>query len=175
MSIILIHTKKKVENTSKNNYDNREISKKFICLLGVVLLLLLAGFAIQYTKNVKTLGSEKKEVLLTEYQLLQPLPGAILKKMTAGNKDNQALVSATYSSNKNYNEIRTFYMNEASKRGWTFVNEKNVWTMGGEIGGRIIYFTKGDNALTIQYAGENSNYGWDFGVDISWRLLKNEK
>ncbi len=150
--------------------NNTELAKKKICLMGLLAIVLVAGFAVLYSNNVKTAGAVKKAELLSEYELLQPLPGATFLKLSSNNKDRQALVSASYSSEKTYVEIRTFYIEEAKKKGWIFLNEKKEYDWGKDLGGKAMYFRKGENILAIQYAGEKADYGWNVAVSLSWNL-----
>lgn len=149
---------------------NAELAEKKIYLIGLVALILLAGVAVLYSNNVKTAGAVKKAELLSEYELLQPLPQATLIELSSNNKDRQALVSAKYSSEKAYAEIRTFYIEEAKEKGWIFLNEKKEHDWGQDLGGKAMYFRKGENILAIQYAGEKADYGWNVAVSLSWNL-----
>lgn len=64
------------------------------------------------------------------------------------------------------------YMDEAKKNGSVFVNEETVSDWGRDFGGKLLNFSKGDYTLSIQYAGEKADYGWDFGVSLTWSYMK---
>lgn len=156
-----------------NAYRNNEtISKRKVYIIGFILLVMVIGFAFYNTKDLITEGAIKKEELMNEYNLLQPLPGTLRTTLSSHNKSNSAIVSASYRSSKNYEEIKSFYMDEAKKNGWVFVNEETVSDWGRDFGGKSLHFRKGDYTLSIQYAGEKADYGWDFGVSLAWSYMK---
>jgi signal peptidase I len=153
-----------------------EVSLKILYIIGVsiILALLIFGFVyhISNAKTTKLPAEIKKEELLVEYNLLKPFPNSVCNKLSSSNKERQALVSASYLSDKPYNEIRQFYIDEAAKNGWTFFKEETVHGGYGFIdeGGKNLKFRKGQYTLDIQYAGEKADYGWNFGVSMSWGL-----
>lgn len=156
----------------KTHRDDQAISKRTVYFIGFTLLIILIGFVFYNTKGLTIEGAVKKEALMVEYNLLQPLPGAIRNDLSSHNKTTSALVSAGYRSNKSYDEIRSFYIAEAEKNGWIFVDEETVRDWGQDLGGKTIHFRKGDYTLSIQYAGEKADYGWDFAVSLGWHYLK---
>jgi hypothetical protein len=156
----------------KTHRNDQAISKRTIYIIGLALLVMFIGFVFYHTKGLTTEGTVKKEALMVEYNLLQQLPGAIRNDLSSYNKTTSALVSAGYRSSKSYNEIRSFYIAEAEKNGWIFISEETVRGGGQDLGGKTIYFRKGDYTLSIQYAGAKADYGWDFAVGLSWHYLK---
>ncbi|GMA98210.1 hypothetical protein [Pelosinus sp. IPA-1] len=155
---------------NKRQRDDQVISKKAIYIIGFTLLIIFTGFIFYNTKDLTIEGAVKKEALMNEFSLLQPLPDAIESKIYSHNKVMQAGVSAYYRSNKSYSEIHSYYVAEATKKGWTFISEDTVGDWGKDVGGKTINFRKGDYTLSIQYAGEKADYGWDLAVGLGWRL-----
>lgn len=156
----------------KRQRDDQGLTKRKAYIIGFALLIMLIGFVFYNTKGLIIEGVAKKEALMNEFKLLQPLPDAIQSNLYSHNKEMQAGVSAYYRSNKSYNEIRSYYIAEAAQKGWAFIGEDTVGDWGKNVGGKTINFRKGDYTLSIQYAGEKADYGWDFAVGLGWHYLK---
>lgn len=116
-NIIIVNKNRKREEKAwgtegyflNNKYRNNEtISNRKVYSIGFILLVMVIGFAFYNTKDLITEGAIKKEELMNEYNLLQPLPGAIRTTLSSHNKSNSAIVSASYRSSKSYEEIKSF-------------------------------------------------------------------
>jgi hypothetical protein len=105
-----------------------------------------------------------------EFQSIKPLPDAIPLRFHASHKTHQSLVVSTYSTRLSYPEIRKYYDSELSAHGWKFQVEHNLKDWGRDFGGRTAEYTKGSYTASLPYAGEKANYGWVYGLDLSWGL-----
>jgi hypothetical protein len=148
---------------------NKKIwNNKFSPFFGLLLLVLFSVTVNLCNENRIAPGDVREQALKAEFNLIQPLPGALRTNLTARSKGGkQAIVSARFKTNKSYDEIRTFYFDEALKNGWTFSKEATKTDWGSDLGGKTIDFYKDEYELSIQYAGEKADYGWDFAVSLS--------
>ena len=140
----------------------------------VPIVLIIAFFAFEfYQFKVNEPKAQKAQVELeNEFRAIQPLPQAKSVGYHAFHKPNTALVEGEYQTNLNYPEIRDYYDSELAKHGWKFQREENVVYDGKYSGGKLAYYSKGEYAATIQYAGqlEQANFGWTYTLGLSWDL-----
>jgi hypothetical protein len=80
----------------------------------------------------------------------------------------KAFVSRGFSSEARYDDVKLFYMGELTKEGWKFANERKLKNWETDLGGRELKFRRGEYEITIEYAGERADYGWEYGVGIGW-------
>ena len=145
------------------------MSKVKIVVLSLLLLLCITGCAIfPNNDNPKSISIENE--LKDELNSIRQLPEATLKSSNSSHKEKLAVVGGAYITKHNYNEIRKYYDVEFANHGWQFINEVNDKEWGKDLGGKSAYYRKGEYVLTLQYAGENANYGWTYGIDLSWGL-----
>ena len=80
----------------------------------------------------------------------------------------KALVSKKFRSDAQYEDVKRFYIERLEPDGWKIDGEKQLKDIGSDFGGYEIRFRKGDIALAIEYAGPRANYGWQYGIGVSW-------
>jgi hypothetical protein len=80
----------------------------------------------------------------------------------------KALVSKKYGSNAPYEEVKRFYVEYLERDGWKTEGEKQLKDWGSDFGGYEIRFRKGDLNLAIEYAGPRADYGWQYGISVTW-------
>ncbi len=76
--------------------------------------------------------------LISEFNVIKPLPNSISSDYHASHKTTNAGVSATYTTNQSYEEIRKYYDSELTNHGWRFNKEKPVFDWGRDYGGKAI-------------------------------------
>lgn len=154
---------------NKSYHAKQGISKEKIYVIGFAFLIIFIGLLFYNSKDLTAESDTEKEILMAEFNSIQPLPDAIRSDLSSHNKPSSAIVDAKYRSNKSYDKIRSFYIKEATQKGWIFLKEETVRQWGQDLGGKTIEFRKGKYTLSITYTGEKAGYGWDFAVDLVWR------
>ena len=87
------------------------------------------------------------------------------KTISGGGK---ATVSKTFRSEAPYDQVRGFYVERLEQDGWKIDGEKQLKDWGSDFGGHEIRFRKSDLSIAIEYAGEKADYGWQYGIAVSW-------
>lgn len=80
----------------------------------------------------------------------------------------KAYVSKTFRCKATYDDVKRFYVEHLSQDGWQLVGERQRKDWERDLGGRELEFRRGDYKVTIEYAGEKSDYEWDYGIGIGW-------
>ncbi len=75
----------------------------------------------------------------------------------------------TFRSEASYGDLRSFYLEQLVKEGWEFNKERDLMEWGQDLGTKQLEFRKGEYDITIEYAPKEANYGWDYGIDVTWR------
>ncbi|MGE5473969.1 MAG: hypothetical protein ACM3UU_07080 [Ignavibacteriales bacterium] len=140
-------------------------------IIKLLLIVFLFSVLFIYNKYDPKANAVEKE-LESEFFSIQPMPGAELFKKSHSHKTNQALVSASYITNKSFDEILAFYDDELIRNGWGYAGEEGLREWGKDLGGKAVYYQKNGYTASIQYAGEKANYSWTYAIDFSWGLHK---
>ncbi len=137
-------------------------------------LVALGGLIVLRVHKQKIGGSAADESLKTlekEFVLITPLPGASRIRYESSHKGTLGSVSADYSTEKNYAQIRAHYDAELKEHGWRLVGEKRVKIWWKDYGGREAFYCKGPYTATIEYAGQSEEeFRWTFNLNLSWGL-----
>lgn len=99
---------------------------------------------------------------------LPTYPGMQEISSTASGGYGKAIVSKSYRSDARYEDVKRFYIEHLERDGWKLTSERQLNGFGGDPGGYLIEFHKGDVSIGIEYAGERANYGWQYGISVSW-------
>jgi len=83
-------------------------------------------------------------------------------------KATVAGISKLYKSDATYDDVKRFYMAELTQKGWEYIAERPIKDWGADFGGRELVFRDNEYQFSIQYAGENANYNWNYAIDIGW-------
>lgn len=112
-----------------------------------------------------------EEALKNEFGLIPIMPKAIEVDHHFGSKKELMRIGSKYNTDCNYEEIFDYYDAQLSEQGWQLYDiDENVYTVEGRMGGKIIEYKKDDFTATIQYAGENVDYGWIYGFSMNWGM-----
>ena len=95
-------------------------------------------------------------------------PGWIETGTHNTSKASLAGVSKYYKSDAEYCEVNRFYTRELTKEGWQFVGERRFKDWWRDFGGREISFRRGEYKITITFAGESADYGWQYAIYFGW-------
>jgi hypothetical protein len=79
-----------------------------------------------------------------------------------------AIVGRRYKSSATYQDLKKFYLERLLAEGWEFHRERPLPASNASTVERLLEFCKGEYSLTVQFAGRDAGYGWDYTVDIVW-------
>ena len=81
----------------------------------------------------------------------------------------KAYISKSFRCKASYDDVKRFYLQRLTEDGWQFLNERQLKDWERYTGGRELKFRRADYEVTIEYAGEKADYGWDYGIGIGRR------
>jgi hypothetical protein len=157
------------KNIDLNNFMKNGAPHFIATLIFVIVCIWLAShfFIINDPKS-----REIKAELEKESGFIAPMPFSVIKEHKASSKPGQALVTNTYSIRASYENIKSFYDAQLLARGWQFSSERKIKDWGRDLGGVERIYCKNGLSANLQYAGEQTNYGWTFGIAFSWGIQK---
>lgn len=80
----------------------------------------------------------------------------------------KATIGKNFRCNERYENVRSFIVERLIQNGWKLNSERHLKDWGKDVGGIELEFQKADFEINIQYAGEKSDYGWDYGISVKW-------
>jgi len=82
-------------------------------------------------------------------------------------KPETTVVAYFYRSSASYEEVRIFYLQTLTSRGWQLIQEEPLlnWLQGA---GQRVSFQKGDYIIDLEHDTTRES-GWDFALDYAWR------
>lgn len=137
-----------------------------LAVFGMILFSII-GMIIGSKTDIKRAIEEEGKMEI-EVQKLIPLPGAIEVKRNLFHKEGHASVSVKYVVDKTYEEIRSYYSEEARQNGWILKSEGPIEKWGKDIGGKQLVFKKNSYTLTIDYWGEKKTDDLTYSIYMSW-------
>lgn len=130
----------------------------------------LLALTLWYQFIYATKGDRIEKILQGEFGLIRRLPQAFPVSYHTSGGSSAALVSESYKTDLSYSEIRTYYDHELARNGWAFKREEKIKDWGRDLGGKSAVYCKGTYRASLQYAGTDAHYGWDFAFSLSWGL-----
>ena len=118
----------------------------------------------------------KLEEVQSVWARLPSYPGMEETNSRTTSGGGKATVSKTFRSGARYDDVRRFYVEHLERDGWKIFAEKQLKDWGHDFGGYEIRLRKRDLSIAIEYAGQNADYGWDYGIAVSWsRWVKDKR
>jgi len=148
-----------------------QLSRNRGAFVGIGAVLIFLCFVV----GDRVLNGSRAEVyhqrLTREFQSIQPLPGAVV--ITTSDrfsvwKPGQILIDVSYTTQAPYSEIRHYYDQELTSKGWRFVDDRPYTVWGKDMGGRLADYCKGPLSAELEYAG--SQPGRTYSLSLSWGL-----
>jgi hypothetical protein len=96
-------------------------------------------------------------------------PGMVEVNTFEASGFGKAFISKQFKSNASYADVRQFYVDRLTKTGWELARERNLKDWTEDLGGRQLTFSKREHEITIEFAGERAEKGWEYGIGIGWR------
>jgi hypothetical protein len=105
-----------------------------------------------------------------EFHSIDRPPQTVPFDYFASHKMQHALVTEKYKTTLSYLEIRDYYDDQLTKRGWKFVKEEPLYDWWRAHGGKILYYRKGNYIAELEFQGNESDAGYTYSVGLSWGL-----
>jgi hypothetical protein len=83
-------------------------------------------------------------------------------------KSDNSVVAYFYRSSASYEDVKNFYTEALSSRGWSSPQAESVPKWLKEDGSRRLIFTKGEYIIDVEYDAAEKQ-GWRFAVDYAWQ------
>lgn len=139
-----------------------------------LLLLLLAAAAYVAVLVSGTKAEERSKAmqakLESDFKALPSFPRATKVGESTGRKSGHGIFGASYSTSATLPEIRAYYDSILLPRGWHLAYEKPLREWGKDLGGYSINYKRDDFTVSLQYAGQRAQHGWDYALTLSWGL-----
>ncbi len=145
-----------------------DLTKKVILLVIGIFIVIIAtfvGIIAGQKYDIKEAIKEENKLEL-ELHELAIYPGAEEVAHRTFHKEGLASVSSTYVTQDRCDNIRSYYIDEAPKKGWRFLKEEPLKNSNGVT---LMAFTKNNYKLVISYEEDKLNNNSSFDVSIRWQ------
>jgi len=143
-------------------------------LKSVAVLFVFSWVAISffssYLQDDEPRAAQNQNALAQEFNNITPLSSTVFCDYRAGHKGQSAGVGGHFSTIQSFEQVRAHFDRELQRNGWKFYKEERVLDWGRDFGGKSLHYCKGEYTASLQYAGENAGYGWDYALDLDWRM-----
>jgi len=78
-----------------------------------------------------------------------------------------ASLSSSFKSDAPLDDVRRFYVEKLASDGWKLAGDRKLTEWGGDVGGHLLEFRRGEYRITIEKGGSN-NDDWDYGINFRW-------
>jgi len=148
---------------------NQRIVERLVGLAALagltVLCLLLLGCSLN-----EELGGENTEKLPELRRLAQATPVfpgfSEIDSSHSGKRENAGL-TFFYRSSASYEEVKNFYTNALSTKGWGSPREEVVHKWIVDDGSKALTFRQGEYTIEVEYNAA-SDSRWQFSLDFGW-------
>lgn len=110
----------------------------------------------------------KLEEVKSVWARLPSYPGMQETHSQTTSGGGKAMISKTFRSDARYDDVRRFYVERLEPDGWKIYDDKQIKNWGSDFGGHEIRFRKSDLSIVIEYSGEKADFGWQYGIAVSW-------
>ena len=98
-------------------------------------------------------------------------PGMVEVEQSNASGFDKVYISKSFKSSASYEDVKQFYVEYLTNENWKLFRERELKEWGRNLGGRQVEFRKGKYDLTIEYAPDKANHGWNYGISVSWLLI----
>ena len=95
-------------------------------------------------------------------------PGMVEVNSSTASGFGKAYISKSFQCNASYEDVKRFYVERMSQAGWKLSGERHLKDWEVDVGGRELQFRKDSYQVTLDYAGERADYGWNYAIGIGW-------
>ena len=116
-------------------------------------------------RDLRTARSKLQEMKTI---VIPVFPGAIEVGAKERSGAGTAILVKRYESSATYEDLKKFYLQRLVAEGWEFHLDRPLPGSNASTSERLLEFCMRDFGLTVQFAGRDARYGWDYTVDIVW-------
>lgn len=156
--------------SSQNNSSARSLKSIFkISIWGAIILLVIYGLFLPPQDHPYETAAK---IVRPEFNAIDILPGAkeISKNSSAHGRKNVS-VYERYLTDKNSSEVRSFYLEQAQKNGWTIVKEELAKPTEREPSEKLeLRFKKGEISFLVSYSAFKNLDGSNLYVGMKLKM-----
>jgi len=93
-------------------------------------------------------------------------------RRSGGSKEVTASVGSTYRVDADFEKIKEYYLSTLERLSWQRGEERELKDWDGSFLAYEFSFSKGEFYVKLEYRGDKSVYGWDYGLSVGWRYKK---
>ena len=134
---------------------------RLFILIGCVALVSCCSVA----RDFRTGRSKLQEMKAIAIPVFPEAVEVSAKERSAG---GTAILGKSYKSGASYEDLKNFYLQKLLSQGWKFHRDRPLPTFNAPNPGRLLEFCMGDFSLTLQFAGRDAGYAWDYAIDMIW-------
>ena len=117
----------------------------------------------------------KLEEIRSVWAQLPTYPGMEETNSNTTSGGGKAMISKKFRSDARYEDVRDFYVSRLEPEGWKIESEQELKDWGRDFGGHEIRLRKADLSFVIEHADRSADYGWEYGIAVSWsRWVRNK-
>ena len=139
-----------------------------ILLIGMLLIIGVNVAAYLSKRSSSNRDNARFQEVEKLFQAIPIYPGSEEVDTSSSSKDRIARLGKVFKANASYDELERFYIDNLSGLGWHLESERQVKDWWSDLGGRELRFRDGEYYVSIEYAGEKADYGWNYGVSVGW-------
>lgn len=139
-----------------------------LVLGGVLAVVISVGyFSKPYAANPQAIEAELK-IQLQEIRSPEA-SHFIAQRRTV--KEIHSAVSNEYRADLSFDQLKQFYDAELARQGWEFKKETGVLWDRQNLGGKHLFYCKGEFTADLEYAGKlETEFGWTYSLSLTWGL-----
>jgi len=151
--------------------DKVKIKRLMIKVLPVAAFVVILGLLAHWAKQSSPNQDDGKLKELQRLSSEMPVPSGLIETGTnVSSRGMDAGVYKYYLSRTGYEEVKKFYVEHLTGRGWALIREEDHESILIDTDGKGLEFQKGDMFITIEYAGSKTSMdGWSYAVSYVWR------
>jgi len=156
---------------TKGNNRVIHVGGKLVLLLPCLLLMLV---------SVGCWSAKEDRARLEEvnaiWTRLPVYPGLQEIASTTQSGFGKVFVSKKFRSNASYSDVKSFYVERLRQDGWEVISDRPLkdWAGGGPER-HYIEFHRGDVFLSIEHAGQEAGYDWQYAIAVNWSRWNRKK
>lgn len=113
-------------------------------------------------------ADEQQAIVESELAKVAFPPNAVLHETQRGARREKAFISRAFDLTVPPNDVQQFFDKQLAVLGWTFTSERPISDWWRDFGGTLREYCKEPYVASLQYAGRNAGYKWDYAFSISW-------
>jgi hypothetical protein len=152
-------------------YRLRKLSSEGM-VAGVIVLVLFGAIVVFlfYIDANSERAIQAQADLETEFHSIPRPSQAVPFDYYASHKMQHALVTEKYRTTLSDQEIREYYDDHLTEHGWKFLKEEPLYDWWRDLGGKTLYYRKGNYTAALEFQGQKADSGYAYSLGLSWGL-----